>query len=285
MEPAPGGPGASPGGLRMIPLDEITPNRFQPRQEFDEAGLRSLADSIRSAGVMQPIAVRPATNGANTPAGVKWELVAGERRWRAARLAGLASAPAVVTRLSDREAAEWSVVENLQRADLNPMERAFAFRKLNESFGLSHEEIAQRVGLGRPTVANLVRLTDLEPPIRDRIARGELTPGHGKALLAIAAGAARLAAADSAASGGWTVRRLEQFSTSPGAPGGGAPSDGANARRDAARRDIEKRIGERLGTRVRIRTRADGKRGNIALDFYNLDHFEDLLRRLGVAGE
>ena len=273
-------------GLRSLPLDEIVPGRGQPRQSFDEAALARLAQSIGTAGVMQPIVVRPIAAGADAPSGARWELIAGERRWRAARLAGLASVPAVVADLADRDAAEWSLVENLQREDLNPIERAEAFRRLQRDFGLTQAEIAARVGLERSSVSNLIRLFDLEELIRDEIAAGRLTPGHGKALLALAPGKGRVQTALRARDGGWSVRRLEQHVqrtlnplAGPARAGGAAP---VNPSREAARRDLERRLRDRLGTKVHVHLDGAGLRGRIIVDFFDLDQLDGLLTKIGV---
>ncbi|TVQ32771.1 MAG: ParB/RepB/Spo0J family partition protein [Phycisphaeraceae bacterium] len=288
-EPETQAAGADVGGLRRIPLDAIVPSRFQPRRTFDEASLAGMAASIASAGVMQPIAVRPLRDGGgDAPDGAIWELIAGERRWRAARLAGLEVVPAVVSDLSDQDAAEWGVVENVQREDLNPMERAWAFRGLVEQFSLSHAAIAERVGLDRSTIANLIRLTELETEIQDLISKGGLSPGHGKALLSTPGGAGRLSLAKRAAEGAWSVRRLESHEGSHG-DGAGTKDvvevDARQSRRAAAIEDLERRIGEKLGSRVRIRTSPDGSRGHVRIDFYDLDHFESLLASLGISQE
>jgi len=236
---------------------------------------------------MQPIVVRRLSPSDDAPAGVRWELIAGERRWRAARLAGLESVPAVVAALSDREAAEWSLVENLQREDLNPIERAEAFGRLADTFGLTHAQIAQRVGLDRSTIANLIRLTDLEEIIRDEIAAGRLSAGHGKALLALPAGKARVKTALQARDGAWSVRRLEQAVQRILDPAPNAGPDRAagvpNAAREASRRDLERRLQERLGTRTRVHLDAAGLRGRIVVEFYDLDQLDGVLQKMGVA--
>ncbi len=273
-------------GLRRLPVAEMAPSRFQPRREFDEAALKRLADSIGQTGMMQPVLVRAGAAG-----GAKWELVAGERRWRAAKIAGLDVVPAIVTELSDRDAAEWSIVENVQREDLTAMERAWAFRRLGETFGLSHGEIAARVAIDRSSVANFVRLTELEQEIQDLLASARLSPGHGKALLGMPAGAARIGAAKRAAESGWSVRKLEQLAKSggvaaPASEGAQASRSGsAHDRREAARQSLEKRIGERLGTRAKITTNAAGTRGQIRVEFYDLDHLQSVLSLMGVGEE
>lgn len=254
---------------------------------MDEASLAKLAASIKAAGVMQPIAVRPAsaTAGASDD-GAAWEIVAGERRWRAAKLAGLSVIPAVVSSLSDRDAAEWGMVENLQREDLNTMDRAWGLKNLVEAFGLQHAEVAERVGLDRSSVSNLIRLTELEVSIQDLLREGSLGLGHGKALLSSESGPAREKLAKAAASQKWSVRRLERATGGaataavPSGVGGASASDPLRA--DAAIRDLERQLSEHLGTKVRIVTGASRTKGRVLLDFYSLEHFDGLMSLMGV---
>ena len=251
---------------------------------------------------MQPVLVRPATGNARSNEhsdAAAYELVAGERRWRAARLAGLAEIPAIVVSLSNEEAASWGIVENVQREDLNAMDRAFGLKSLAEQFGLSQTEIAQRIGMERPTVANLIRLTELEPEIQRLIESGSLSAGHGRALLMAPAGAPRVTLANRCADAGWSVRKTEERAKIVGKAGLSAAESAAMkqgaalsetdrasaARRDAAVRDIERRLAEHLGTRVRIRTDDSGKRGSIGIEFYDLDQFDGLLARMGLKPE
>lgn len=259
--------------VESIALASIRVSPFQPRTTFDPAELAGLAESIRQAGVIQPILVRRAGEVGT------YELVAGERRWRAAEMAGLETIPALVLVLSDEEAAEWALVENLQRADLNPMERARALKMLSEQFGLTHGRIAERVGLERSSVANLVRLTELEDEVQELIAGGKLGAGHGKALLGVEAGERRILLAMRAAEEEWPVRRLERS----------VREDGAGSVRraraaPAALTDLERRLGEHLGTRVRIHTVRDGTRGRISIEFYGLDHFDGLMSKMQFDG-
>ncbi len=173
-------PGAGPlerERTNEVPLALLTPNPFQPRQNTDAQELASLADSIRKHGVLQPIIVRPVRGG--------YEVVAGERRWRAAEAAGLTTVPAVVRELTDREALELALVENLQRADLNPIERARAYRRLVEEFHLTQEQVAERVGKSQPSVANALRLLHLPPQVQASLEAGRLSEGHARALMAI----------------------------------------------------------------------------------------------------
>lgn len=287
--------------LRSLPIASIMPGPFQPRRSIDEASLRALADSIRTSGVMQPVLVRPAhdrenNDRANEYSTARFELVAGERRWRAAQQAGLETIPAIVVTLSDEDAAAWGIVENVQREDLNPMDRAHGLRALAERFSLSQAEIAARIGVERPTVANLIRLTELEPEIQGMVSSGAISGGHARALLAAPAGAARLTLAQRCAANGWSVRRLEEFARSAttagvaaaigrGTEGLGAAEKAGAARREAAVRDIEKRLGEHLGARVRIRTDQTGRRGSLHIEFHDLDQFDGLLARMGLRPE
>lgn len=279
VAPAPD-PGVRTGGITFVDLDAVVPSPFQPRRELDAPSLERLADSIRRSGVMQPVIVRPLV-GAAAGGGDRYELVAGERRWRAARLAGLARMPAVVRDLSDAQSAEWALVENLQREDLNAMDRARSLRALCDRFGLSHADAAARVGLDRSSVANLVRLLELEDPIASLIASGRLGAGHGKALLAMPPGDARVALAARAAAGEWSVRRLEREASRAAPDAGGrraVPSDA----RSAARADAERRLSEHLGTKVAVATDRSGTRGRIIIEFFDLDHFDALMSKFGI---
>ncbi|MFM7050838.1 MAG: ParB/RepB/Spo0J family partition protein, partial [Planctomycetota bacterium] len=190
-----------PRRLREIPVEQIVPNRRQPREDFDQDALKALAESIRKAGLMQPIMVRPAAKG--------FELVAGERRWRAAKLIGLPTIPALVREIDEQTAAELALIENVQREDLNPMERAYALRRLSTDFSLTHQDIADRVGLDRASVTNLLRLSDLDRPTADLVRSGKLSQGHGKALLAVLDLGLRAELAAKSMAGEWSVRELE----------------------------------------------------------------------------
>ncbi|MEQ8768870.1 MAG: ParB/RepB/Spo0J family partition protein [Phycisphaerales bacterium] len=253
---------------------EISP--FQPRESMSDEALDELADSIKRSGVIQPIVVRAKGDG--------YELIAGERRWRAAARAGLDTIPAIVREVDDRTAAEWALVENIQRADLNPVERARAFHRLVDEFGMTHTEIAESAGIKRPTVANAIRLLDLGDELLELLAQGELSAGHAKALLSIEDGARRAELGRRCAAEGMSVRELEQRARHT--PGSGTPSKGdasapASAR-SRAERDLETRLGEHLGTRVSVRTNSGGSKGKLVIEFYSLDHFDDLIARLGL---
>ncbi|MBX3387992.1 MAG: ParB/RepB/Spo0J family partition protein [Phycisphaeraceae bacterium] len=275
------------GGVEHISVESIRPSPFQARRIFDEAPLRQLADSIRGAGVMQPVIVRPGKTSN------EFELVAGERRWRAAKIAGLARVPAIVRELGDEDAAEWGLIENVQREDLNAMDRAHALRMMSERFGLSHARVAEKVGLERATVANLVRLTELEPEIAELLSANALSAAHGKALLSMPSGAERVRIAREAARGEWPVRKVEaevkralaEGDTSA-ASSGAAEAEGGNFggpidTKRAVAIDLERRLGQQLGTKVFIQSGKEGK-GKIVLEFYGLDHFDALLAKMGL---
>ena len=282
---------AGGGGVEHVAVEMIRPSPFQARKTFDEAPLKSLADSMRTAGVMQPIIVR---KGADVGT---YELVAGERRWRAAKLAGLSRVPAIVRDLADEDAAEWGLIENLQREDLNAMDRAHALRMMSERFGLSHAKIAEKVGLERATVANLVRLTELEPEVAELISADALTSAHGKALLSMPSGAERVRIAREAARNQWPVRKVEaeakrvlagEVGDSRGLDGNASaeslrngPTDISGDAKRAVVLDLERRLSQQLGTKVNIQTSGKDK-GKITIEFYGLDHFDGLMAKMGV---
>lgn len=263
------------GGYTRLAVSSIAANASQPRQHFDEAALQQLADSIKREGLIQPVVVRPVGDD-------RYELVAGERRWRAAGIAGLETLPAFVKTLDERQVAEWALIENLQREDLNPIERAEAFSRLGETFGLSHEAIADRVGLERSTVTNLLRLLKLAPPVREMVVRGMLSMGQSRALAGIEDPTQQLALAEKSAKEGLSVRQVEaqakalsQAQTQPAEPA-------KKAVRAAYLDDLERQIGEQLSTKVQIKTARKKGAGTLSIDFYNIDQFDELLGKLGV---
>jgi ParB family chromosome partitioning protein len=291
-----GGAGATEAsGQRVvyIALTDIAPGRYQPRKKFDETALNELAASIRTAGLVQPVVVRLNPDGAP-----KFELVAGERRWRAAALAGLTVIPAIIAAISEEQAAEWSLIENLQRADLSVMERATAIKSLCDRFGATHGQIADRLGMDRTSVTNLLRLLELPDEIRAYIDQGLLNAGHGKVLLGIQP-KVQLSLAVLAAKQGWPVRKLEEEitfelarlngATVPEAiaamkSGGGAAKPDAGALHTRAIvADLEKQLGDHFGTKVKIKTDRAGRSGRIEIRFYDLDHFDGIVAMTGFA--
>lgn len=267
------------GQVIAIPLDGVIPNRSQPRQVFNDIALAGLAESIKNDGMMQPVVVRAISDNEQ---GVGYELIAGERRWRAARIAGLKSVPAMVHDLTDEQSAQWALVENLQREDLNPIEKAEAFKRLANDYSLPHAEIASRVGLERSTVSNLLRLLALSDFCRDLVREGLLSMGQARAIAGLPDPAAQKALAQQAVRQGFSVRQVEQAarkilqSNSPDtSPAGKAQSSNSLA-------DMEKQIGEQLGTRVKLRPGRKKGTGTLAIEFYTLDEFDSLLARMDV---
>lgn len=269
--------GAAPAqSVTEIPLDALSASPYQPRRAFDQGELTALADSIRANGILQPVVVRPTGAG-------RYELIAGERRWRAARLAGLSAVPAVVKEVDDETAAGLAIIENLQRTDLNPIERAFALKSLQDRFGLTQQQIAERIGMDRSSVANLIRLTALEPSILEMVGTEELSAGHARALLALPAGPLREEAARRCVKERWSVRRAEAFAKSPSAEDEGAiGSVREEAAKSADLLRLEEQLSAQLATKVTVQPTGRGDRGRIVISFYNLDHFDGLLARLGV---
>ena len=264
--------------LRPVPVDMIDPSPNQPRRMFDEDSLMSLAGSIRARGVLQPVLVRPLVSG-------RYELIAGERRWRAAKLAELTAIPAVVRRHDDAASLEVALIENMAREDLNPVEEARACAALVEELGLTREDVGLRVGRSRVAVSNLIRLLDLPDEALELIERGALTEGHGRALLLAADHAARRTLARDAAHHRWSVRELESR-----ARAAGTPSDRRRRLRQrpalhpdqvAAIELISDALGAALGRDVDVSpAKASGYR--VQLSFESLDDALDTARRLRV---
>jgi ParB family chromosome partitioning protein len=274
--------------LTEVPVEAMVPNKYQPRRAFDQGSLQRLADSIRVAGVMQPVLVR--SIGSSGGVGQQYELIAGERRWRAAKLAGLTVIPAIVAKITDEESAEWALIENLQRDDLAPMERAWALRSLAEKFSLTHGEVAAKVGLDRSSVTNTMRLTELEPEIVTMLDRRVLGFGHGKALLAAPPGPGRIDMARRAAEEEWSVRKLERAASAaasamerePAAKTNGKPSAPERAlEKEAGVRDLEQQLTQYLGTKVELSVTGKGEKGKVIVSFFGLDHFDSLMAKIG----
>lgn len=263
-------------GLTYLPVSSLQPNRHQPRQRFDEAALKRLADSIASEGVMQPIVARSCVDQPG-----RYEVVAGERRWRAAQLAGLVKMPVIVRNLNDRQIAEWALIENLQREDLNPIERAEAFSRLIEQFGLSHEEAGARVGMDRSSISNHLRLLVLSDTVKDMLGEGLLSMGQARALLGLSDQSQQQALAERAVRQGLSVREVEAEVRKISS---GAAMSVKSTRQAKAPflADLEKQIAEQLGTKVAIKSGRKKGSGTLSIEFYSLDQFDSLVSQLGV---
>jgi ParB family transcriptional regulator, chromosome partitioning protein len=249
--------------VQQIDIDLIAPGRHQPRTRFREEALEELARSIQASGIIQPLLVRRLGN--------RYELIAGERRWRAAQRAGLQRVPAIVREVADEVALEMTLVENLQREDLNPIEQAAAFARLMQDFHMTQEQIAERTGKDRATIANSVRLLNLETPIQELVEEGKITAGHGRALLAIEDLDLRMDLARRCALGRLTVRQLERLATRRPR----AKAIETSAIVDPNARAALEELQRKYGTRVSLRANPNGKSGQLIFDYYNNS---DLLR-------
>jgi ParB family transcriptional regulator, chromosome partitioning protein len=269
-------PKEEPEELRKVAVELIGPNPHQPRRSFDEEALAALASSLEERGVLQPVLVRPLPGG-------RYELIAGERRWRAARLAGLAQIPAIVRHHDDAASLELAVIENMAREDLNPLEEARACLALVEELGLTREDVGRRVGRSRVAVSNLIRLLDLPDEALDLIERGELSEGHGRALLLARDHDARRRLARDAAAGGWSVREVERRARAAEERPVARTTRrrGLHPDQEAAVEQLSDAFGAALGTDVKVAPHDDGYR--LQLTFHSLDDALELARRLGAA--
>ncbi len=262
---------APEAGAVSLPISQVEPGLDQPRKRFDETALNDLADSIREHGILQPITVRRLSTG-------YYQIIAGERRWRAAKLAGLKEVPVVIIEADDRQVMELGLIENLQREDLNPMEEAEGYEALISKYGMTQEEIARRVGRSRSAVANALRLTSLPGPVRELVAEGKLSAGHARAVLAVeGSDKARAAFAALIEKNGLSVRQAEaaarKFTYE-----GDLPRDDRTPKDDPNQiyiRQVEKELSGRFGRRVTVSGR--GKKGRLSLEFYGTDDLNDLL--------
>jgi ParB family chromosome partitioning protein len=270
------------GELRELSLELIAPNRSQPRSGFDEDSLRALAGSVRERGVLQPVLVRPRPGGT-------FELIAGERRWRAARLAGLDSIPALVREGDDAASLELALIENMAREDLSPVEEARACAALVEELGLTQEEVGRRVGRSRVAVSNLLRLLDLPDEVLEQLQTGVLSEGHGRALLLVEDHDARRRLGRAAVSGGWSVRVTERRAREAGATGDArttrerisGPRGGAHPDQEQAAREIADALQRALGANVEVRPARDGGY-RAAIEFDTPQQAFELAERLGA---
>ncbi len=256
-----------------LSLDDIAPNPYQPRQTWNDQQLQELANSIKENGVIQPILVRQK--------GSKYEIVAGERRFRAAEIAGLQKIPAMVRQTADSEMLALALIENIHRADLNPIEKAKAYQNFMETFGLTQEQAAQKLGQDRSVVANYIRLLNLPAEVKQMLVDGSLDMGHARAILALPTDDLRRRLANRALAGRLSVREVERLVRL-------ALSEKDEKKqklifeKPAHIRDLEEKIRSRLGTKVNIQARKNGQRGKIIIEFYSLDEFDNIAQMLGV---
>jgi len=248
----------------------LRPGKYQPRTRMDEGALHELAESIRAQGVMQPILVRPL---AGRDAG-QYEIIAGERRFRAAQLAGLQEVPVLVREVADENAAIMALIENIQREDLNPLEEAQGVKRLLDEFSLTHEQAAQSIGRSRSATSNLLRLLNLAEPVQTMLLAGDIDMGHARALLAVNAAQQILLAHDIVARR-LSVRETEKLVTRAQKPAGGARQGNGDAQR------LQERLSDLLGTRVSLKLRGKA-RGQLLIDFHGWDHLNALLKRQGL---
>ena len=253
---------------QLLPIYKVEPNPNQPRQDFDEEELQALSDSITEHGVVQPLTVRQLDSG-------YYQIIAGERRWRAARMAGLSEVPAVIIEADDKKAMELALIENLQRQDLNPVEEALGYRSLMEDYGLTQDETAKRVGKSRPAVANALRLLGLCPEVLEKLRKGELTAGHARAILSLKSEKKQMEAAQKIIALGLSVRQAElickNMEREP------APQKEVTLAVDYVA-ECEKSLSKHLGRGVKI---VNGKRkGRFELEFYGQDDLQNLLDAL-----
>ncbi len=266
-----------PLGIMMLelPVDELVPNPHQPRRQFDEASLRELAESIRTTGLIQPVVARGTAEGA-------YELIAGERRWRAAKIAGLATLPVILRDVDPVMQAQMALIENIQRQDLNPIDRAAAYRALLANLGLTQAELADRLGEDRSVIGHYLRLLDLTPAVQAMVADSRLSVGHAKVLAGVTDAGEQTRLAELAVTQGLNIRNLERLLSTAGA---GQVPEHPGPVSSAHLADLEISLSRQLGMRVQVRASGGKGRGRLVFHYGSLDQFDDLMIRLGVASE
>jgi ParB family chromosome partitioning protein len=261
----------APGdALAMLATDALQPGRFQPRLSLDQAALAELADSIKAQGVMQPILARPVGEG-------RYEIIAGERRWRAARLAGLATVPALVRDVADRDALALALIENIQREDLNPLEEAAGLKRLLEEFGMTHADAAEALGRSRTAITNALRLLELAPPVQELLREGKLDMGHARALLTLPP-LRQIELAREAVAKQLSVREVESRVAAALERPGPRARGRVHVDRDVAR--LEEEVSQRLGTTVRIKPAGKKGAGKLIVHYASLEHLDQVLAKL-----
>jgi ParB family chromosome partitioning protein len=267
-------PAPADNGLRNISLELLTPGEYQPRRDMHRESLQELADSIKQEGVLQPISVRPLTGH---PGGAEFEIVAGERRWRAAQMAGLSDIPAIVRNVDDKQAAAIALIENLQREDLNPLEEATGLLRLIDEFDLTHQEAATAVGKSRAAVSNLIRLLELAPDVLQLLAAGDLSMGHARALLGLSGSLSQAKAAQDVVARGLSVRQTEALVKR--LQSGNAAKRGSTGSVDPDIRRLQDDLAAKLGAKVMIQHSAKGK-GRLVISYNSVDELDGILEHL-----
>ena len=260
-------------GVSSIPVKQVVPNQRQPRQRFKDEAIASLAASIKTAGLMQPVIVRRAGDG--------FELIAGERRWRAFQELEKTHIPAIIRDIDDQTAAEWALIENLQREDLDVIERADGISQLMEEFGVSQTEVAGQLGIDRATVSNLLRLRDADVETREALQEGLISQGHAKALLSCRDLDRRRVLLAKCVREGWSVRETERQTQQLTVPGGTSTASGPATDASPHVADLEKRLAVHLGTKFSISLGRKKGQGKVTLGFYSLEQFDGLLEKMG----
>jgi ParB family transcriptional regulator, chromosome partitioning protein len=275
---APAAKAADGSSLREVPVELLRRGKYQPRVDMREDSLTELAESIKAQGVVQPIVVRPLRNGAGGE--TEYEIVAGERRWRAAQMAGLQTIPAVIRDIPDESAVAVALIENIQREDLNPIEEARSLHRLIEEFGLTHADAADAVGRSRATVTNLLRLLELPRLVREMLERRELDMGHARALLGVESPELQFELAERACKQRWSVRATEEAVRKFAGPQNGAKASKAAARGDGDPnvRRLEADLGEKLGAAVAIEHGPKG--GRVVIRYNGLEELEGILAHI-----
>ncbi len=280
-------PSDSDGEPHTLALDQLQPGRYQPRTRMDEGALYELAESIKSQGVMQPVLVRPLPRGPGDGPR-RFEIIAGERRFRAARLAGLDAVPVLVRDVDDQAAAAMALIENIQREDLNPLEEARGLRRLTDEFGMTHEAAARAVGRSRSATTNQLRLLNLSEPVQQMLLVGDLEMGHARALLALD-GARQIIEANEIVARKLSVRDAEKRVGRLAAPSSGdTPKAGAIRQKGRDLERIEQQLSDALSATVAVRVKkrtSKGEAGEIAIAFASLDELDGLLARLGLVAQ
>lgn len=274
-EPAP----SSSIAARMVPADQLTPNPFQPRSEVDQSDIQSLADSIKRSGMLQPISARLHDG--------TLQIIAGERRWWAAKQIGMSNIPVIIRDATDEEMVELALIENIQREDLNAIDRAQAYRAFCARFNLKADQVAERIGEDRSTVANYLRLLELPGPIRELVAAGDVSMGHARCLLGVPDEQKRWQLAEAVVRNELSVRALEEIvrreKTRDRDPG--APATAGRPARSPHLKDLERRFEQAVHTKVTIKEGRKKGTGRITIDYYSLDDFDRIAGRLGVSDE